>query len=81
MGGIHDALKDDDVNGVIIGGECIVGYLTYEGRRQGKQLYAGSEGHLHAMATQYREEIIESCGMAAREIYPDSDAWCLRILN
>lgn len=81
MGCIHNVLKDDDVNGVIIGGECAAGCLTYEGRRQGKQLYAGSEGDLHDMAAQYRQEILDGCGLAAREIYPDSDAWRLRILN
>lgn len=81
MGSIHDVLKDDDVSGVIVGGEYFVGYLTYEGRRQGRQLYACSEGQLHDLAAQSRKEILEDCGLAAREIFPNSDAWRLRILN
>lgn len=81
MGSIHDVLKDDDVRGVIVGGEYFVGCLTYEGRRQGRQLYAASEGQLHALAAQSRKKILEDCGPAARDIYPNSEAWRTRILS
>ena len=81
MGNIHDVFKDDDVIGTIIGGEYLVGILTYEGRKQGRQLYAKGEAELIKLAETTKEEILKDCGMRAREIYPTASAWRLVILN
>lgn len=81
MGNIHDVFKDDDVTGIIIGGEYLLGFLTYDGRKQGRQIYAESHAALIKLAEEQKAEILKDCGIVARDIYPKDDAWRLVILN
>lgn len=81
MGNIHDVFKDDDVTGTIIGGEYLVGILTYDGRKQGGELYAECQGELLRLAEEQKAEILKDCGTVAKVIYSMDDAWRLVILN
>lgn len=81
MSNIHDVFKDDDVTGTIIGGEYLTGYLTYDGRKQGRQIYADCEAALIKLAEEQKAEILKDCGIVANVIYPMGDAWRLVILN
>jgi chloramphenicol 3-O-phosphotransferase len=80
MGSIHDAAKEDDVSGVIVGGDYLVGILTYQGRQQGRQLYAANGGELFEKAFHLKREILADCGDAAHLIY-ETNEWQLKILS
>ena len=75
---IHDVAKEDDVCGQIIGDILSVGFLSYEGRKQGQTLYADNEVELKKKAEQLKSEIINDMGEAFRMIYP-GDNWKLVI--
>lgn len=81
MAGIHDALKDDDVGGSIIGGDVIVGALYYDGRNQSGNIYADSQDELELLAKEKLEEIKAECGHLFKTLYPNLSAWELRIYD
>jgi len=68
----------DDVNGVIIGPDLLVGALYYQGRPQTGQLYAESDDALLVLAKGEKDRIRLECGAAFPLIFPE-DSWELRI--
>lgn len=66
------------VDGQIIGGFHIIGHLFYEGRPQGRDLWADDEAELRVKANEAYQQIKDECGQAFEMIYP-ADAWELRI--
>ena len=81
MSNIHDILKDDDVNGVIIGGDFVCGYLYY-GERKAlyKQLWAQSESELRKKAEAERMRLLEENKEIAWHLWPDNSLWSLKLL-
>lgn len=77
MPNIHDPFKDEDVNGVIIGGNYVCGKLEYDGRQQGGQLYAENHEKLKLLASLTRRNIERDLGFMFKEIYPDNSKWML----
>ncbi len=72
---------DDEVSGIIIGGEYgIRAALYYDGRRQGGDIFADNEEVAMAVAVERKREALKACGLAVRDIYP-LDAWELRIYD
>jgi hypothetical protein len=69
----------ETVNGTIIGEIVSCGRLFYEGRPQGRGLYADDGAELRAEAQRLLEEIKADCGELYAEIYPRPDAWELRV--
>lgn len=67
----------DDVNGTIVGAMLSAGWLTYEGRKQGRTLYAESEDALRRKAAEVKADMLRDD--AAFLIWPDSAAWKLVI--
>lgn len=70
----------DDVSGQVIGTMYLVGRLYYEGRPQGRKLYATTESDLLAQAHELKAKLRADCGEALIFIYP-LDAWELRIFD
>ena len=79
MASIHDVLPEYDVSGVIVGGEYAIGWLTYEGRKQGRQLYGDDYIDLKAKAEKMKSEILAECAPVAGAIYPLDSEWRLKI--
>lgn len=79
MSSIHDVFKDDDVRGVIIGGDYISGRLFYEDRPQGGRVYADSEEELKHILRKRLEDIKLDCGDVYAAIYQKESAWSIRI--
>lgn len=69
----------DDVGGVIIGDVMFSGQLYYEGRPQRGRFYARDDVELGRIAKSLKAQILEDCGPAAYLIYPDVDAWTMKI--
>lgn len=81
MSNIHDVFKDDDVNGTIVGGDYVCGYLFYGDKRAHvKQLYAKSEAELKEKAISLKQEILEDNKEIRHWLFPDNDAWSVKIL-
>ena len=70
MSNIHDVFKDDDVNGVIIGGEFFTGQLFYCGRPESRRLYGYTTEELRTMLEGRLDEIKNECKAAFDLIYP-----------
>lgn len=81
MASIHDILKEDDVNGQIIGGFVVVGFLTYEGRRQTQDFYADTEELLKVAANDRLAERREEIGETYSLIYPNKNGWSLKVVS
>lgn len=82
MASIHDVFKDDCVSGVIVGGDFICAKLCYEGRQQGRMIYAESVERIREMALFIKKELLSDLGeLLAKEVYPDSKAWKLIFLK
>lgn len=80
MSNIHDVFKDEDVNGVIIGGIMVTGYLWYGDKKANyKQLYAYSEQELQEKAASLKNEMLEENKDIIWHLWPDADKWSLRI--
>jgi hypothetical protein len=63
-------MRDEEVNGQIIGGDYGQCWLTYDGRKQGPTLYARSAVTAReALAAEHRR-IKDECGAAYADIYP-----------
>lgn len=75
---IMNTAFEEDVCGQVIGAYMLIGSVHYEGRKQGRDLYAESEEDLKALAEQYIQAQRAECGPAFRAIFP-RDAWELRI--
>ncbi len=69
---------DEDVNGVVVGRYKLICSLMYEGRKQGKTIYADDEVSAAQAASSMRDGIVRSCGQAALDIFPH-DSWEVRI--
>jgi len=65
---------DDEVNGVIVGGECGQAWVTYEWRRQGPMCYPRTYAEADAMCCNVVNNIKKQCGPAFKDIYP-KEAW------
>ena len=80
MGNIHDVFKDDETNGIIVGGNYACGYLYY-GERKAlyRQLWADSEGELQQKAKEEKQRLLDENREIARELWPDASLWNLRI--
>lgn len=80
MSNIHDVFKDEDVNGVIIGGVMVTGYLFYGDKKANyKQLYAYSDKELQEKATALKNEMLEENKDIIWHLWPDASKWSLRI--
>lgn len=81
MPSIHEIQEDDpDVPaGNIAGTHWKEGRCYYDGRPQGPKLAAESQEDLIKTLTEKQREIIRDQGSVADYIYPDNDAWELRI--
>ena len=75
MGNIHDPFKDEDVNGVIIGGDYVCGKLEYDGRQQGGQIYALDRDGVKEIALMMKEKLRYELGFSFSDIYPDDSKW------
>lgn len=71
----------DDVNGTVIGTMYMQGAVFYDGRKQGKTLYAESDAELRNKANEYFAELKKECGEAFTAIYPNVRAFELRIFS
>ena len=78
MANIHDAIKEDDVSGTIIGGDHVSGSLVYDGRVQYGVHTADNEPELLFKLKAMMDEIKNDCGEVFSSIYP-LDAWEIRI--
>jgi len=74
-------MRDDDVNGVIVGGDFKSGALYYNGRMQGQPVHENSEELLIKRLTDDMRRMIADCGAAVDHIYPSNDAWEIRIYD
>jgi len=72
-------MKDEDVNGQVIGNIETVGQVFYENRPQGPQLYANDSIELRGYAEKAISRFKHECGDAVNLIYPNESAWELRI--
>lgn len=73
---------DDDVRGVIIGGDFLTGRVFYDGREQRYQaFYADTEEELIAQAREFVEEMKAKFKDSPCYLYPDDSKWELRIYN
>jgi hypothetical protein len=82
MPNIHDVFKDEDVSGVIVGGDFVCAKLCYEGRQQGRQIYADDVAEALGEAVNLKKELINDLGRdLAKEIYPCDDSWKIVFLN
>lgn len=80
MSNIHDVFKDEDVNGVIIGGIMVTGYLFYGDKKaSSRQLYAYSDTELKEKAQALKEEMLEENKDILWHLWPDASKWSLRI--
>lgn len=70
----------DDVRGHVIGQFVTVADLFYEGRKQGRTIYAPTEDGAIQAGQALKADIIASCGEGARHIFP-LDAWEIRIYD
>lgn len=70
----------DDVNGQIIGRVMLQGALYYDGRRQGRVLWAETDDAMLKRAKEELAAIKTSCGEAFGLIYRKA-AWELRICD
>ena len=68
---------DDDVRGMIVGGDYLMCRLVYDGRTQ-KDFLARTDDEALQMAKHWKSELMSDCGLAAKYIYPD-EKWELRI--
>ena len=82
MGNIHDVFKDDETNGIIVGGDYVCGYLYY-GERKAlyRQLWADSETELQQKAKEEKQRLLDENREIARELWPDASLWNLRIIS
>jgi hypothetical protein len=82
MANIHDVFKEEDVSGVIVGGDFICAKLCYEGRQQGGQIYANDVAGALDSAINLKKELIADLGRdLAKEIYPSDESWKIVFLN
>ena len=82
MANIHDVFKEDDVNGVIVGGNYICAKLCYKGRQQGRQIYAIDADAALAEAASLKKELVNELGLfLSKEIYPCDESWKIVFLN
>ena len=82
MANIHDVFKEDDVSGVIVGGNFICAKLCYESRQQGSQIYADDVAGALGKAANLKKELIADLGSdLAKEIYPSDESWKIAFLN
>jgi hypothetical protein len=65
----------DDVNGIIIGGDYGMCWVTYEGRKQGNTCYPENEVQADNMCHDIIEGIKTECGTAFSLIYPNTFGW------
>lgn len=80
MGNIHDVFKEDDLNGIIVGGSMITGYLFYGDKKAVyRQLWARSEDELIKKAEEVKVELLEDNKEIKWDLWPDSSKWNLRI--
>ena len=80
MSNIHDVFKDEEVNGVIVGGEYVCGYLYYGDKQaNAKQLYAENDTILKEKAEELKTKMLEDNKDIKHWLFPDDSAWNLRI--
>ena len=80
MTNIHDVFKDEEVNGVIIGGDFVCGHLYYGDKRASyKQLYASSDAELKQKAKQLKNQMLEDNKDIRHWLFPDDNAWSVKI--
>ena len=73
---------EDEVRGVIVGGDHIIGRLHYDGRPQGQQFAGRSDAEVIEKGKSLLSEINKECGKAYQMIYPNAaTAWEIRIYD
>ena len=70
---------DEDVNGIIIGGEYESGRLFYAGRPQSQRVWENTVKKVIEKLNTRGQEIKAECGPAYKLIYPDNNAWEIRL--
>lgn len=81
MSSVHDVFREDDVSGQIIGSMKFFGILKYCGKKQGQSLFAESHDDLLQAASILKRLIIDACGAASAEIFPEDCEWRLEIIQ
>lgn len=69
----------DDVCGQIIGSPYVCGILVYRGRQQGPTFYSCSDDEIVEAAKKYKQDLFNQIGVVWPEIYPETNAWEVRI--
>lgn len=65
---------DDEVNGVIVGGDFGMCWVTYDGRKQGKTCYPRNEAEAYSMCNEIKDRINRECWQVFKDIFP-LDSW------
>lgn len=81
MPNIHDIFKDEDVRGVVIGGDYVTARLEYDGRQQGGQICADNHETAKSIATVMKDNYKKELGFLFNEIYPNDKAWRIVFYN
>ena len=63
----------DDVNGQIIGGDYVAAWVSYEGRKQGRTIYAENQKQAEQMLTRIVLDIQDELGDSFKLIYPKKE--------
>lgn len=72
----------DDLNvpgGNIVGGDTKIGTVHYHGRQQGGQVFGSDDDDIIERLKFQRDTLIGETGAAKEYIYPDDEAWEIRI--
>ena len=75
---INGLSGQEEVNGIIIGGDYISGRLFYSDRPQGPTFYGNSDKEVSTQANEHKSKLAVDYGEAFRHIYPNHD-WTIRI--
>lgn len=70
----------DDVNGQIIGGDYVIAWVSYEGRKQGRTIYAENQKQAEQELTRIVLDMQDEFGDSFRLIYPKKE-WAFNYSN
>lgn len=71
----------EDVRGIIIGGNYVHASLFYDGRQQGRDVYADSEAEAIEKCKAMRDERIKEFGGHPCYLYQQPELWEVRIYS
>jgi hypothetical protein len=80
MANIHDVVKEDDVNGNIVGDVMLIGALFYGDKKASyKSFYATTQDELESMANSLKQSMLDENKEIKSFLWPDDTLWNLRI--